>query len=604
MLLRRAETTLAVAAALVLLLSRPLSAQQIGKPIRTAEDLSLVNAEPIWSGPDKASDARLSPDGRFLVFTDPESWNLGIREIATGRNVPVTRFTARTTVARDPVWSRDGQRLAYYFVNRADRTTALRVVGRDGSSDRVLYQRRGEYAEPWGWSADDQQVLISIQADSGPLRIGLISFRDTLLRVVRTLGVPFVFSMSISPSGRYLAYERPNAAGLRSSEIVLVSLQDGREAPIIREPGRNRLIGWTADGRRLLFTTSDSHGVSSLWSMLLKDGTPAGPATQVGNAPSRLEPLGVSRSGSLLYRVNVTRRTVYTIGFDPLKGIAVGEPQLARMKEPGVITTGPAWSSDGRYLLYQRDNGSGGHGAVLSMVSVSDGQEREIVPQMDDYSRPRWHPDGRSLVAHGVKEGKQGVYEIDAATGASSRLASWNEGQLLNPSWDSDGETLFYERGARSVIAKTRDSAEHEVFTVSQGHSLGTSAVSPDDRMLAVIQTDDAARVETLVVTPVAGGASREVSRVERPEEMQTEPGALAWTRDGQWLLFEKRVGLTYAFWRVPAAGGKAEPIGVTADRDIYFLRVHPSGERIAYVIGDVGENQWELWLGQLRASR
>jgi Tol biopolymer transport system component len=295
---------------------------------------------------------------------------------------------------------------------------------------------------------------------------------------------------------------------------------------------------------------------------------------------------------------------VYTIGFDPLTDEVIGAPQLARVKEPEVITTGPDWSSDGRYLLYQRDNHSGGHGAVLTIVSLPDGQVREIIPRMTDYSRSRWHPDGRSLVAHGVQDGTQGVYKIDVATGASSRLASSKDGELLNPTWASDGETLFYERSSRSVIAQTKDSVEREVFTVAPGHWLGTSAVSPDARMLAVIQTNEVTRVQTLLVIPVAGGVSRELLRVERPEQMQVEPGALAWTRDGRWLLFEKRSGPTYALWRVSVDGGEATRIGVTAPRDIYFLRVHPSGKRIAYVIGDVGENQWELWRGQLQARR
>jgi Tol biopolymer transport system component len=569
-----------------------------------------VNAGPIWTGPDKNSDARLSPDGRFLAFTDPESQNLAIREIATGRNLIVTRFTEGTTVASHPVWSRNGQRLAYYLYNRADNTTALRVVGRDGIGDRLLHQRQGEFVMPWDWSPDDKQILIALRTASGAQQIGLIAIDDTLLRVVRALGAPFVFSMSISPSGSYVAYERPSGTGGRNSEIELVSVQDGREAPIIQQPGRNRLIGWMADGRHLLFTSSNEVGASSLWSIALKDGTPAARATRVVDARSGFEPLGVSQSGALLYRVNVTRRSVYTIGFDPLTGKAIGAPQLARVKEPDVITTGPDWSSDGRYLLYQRDNHSGGHGAVLTIVPTSDGQVRpenqvrEIVPRMTDYSRTRWHPDGRSLVAHGVRDGKQGVYKIDVVTGASACLASSKDGELLNPSWASDGETLFYERSDRSVIAQTKDSAEREVFTVAPGHWLGTSAVSPDARMLAVIQTNRATRVQTLLVIPMAGGASRELLRVERPEQMQVEPGALAWTRDGRWLLFEKRSGPTYALWRVSVDGGEATPVGVTAPRDIYFLRIHPSGKRLAYVIGDVGENQWELWRGELQAAR
>jgi Tol biopolymer transport system component len=356
MLLRRAETTLAVVAALVLLVSRPLTAQESRNRsrsgIRNTDDLSLVNAGPIWTGPDKNSDARLSPDGRFLAFTDPESQNLAIREIATGRNVLVTRFTEGTTVASHPVWSRNGQRLAYYLYNRADNTTALRVAGRDGGSDHVLYERQGEFVVPWGWSPDDKQILISLRTASGAQQIGLVTIEDTVLRVVRKLGVPFVFSMSISPSGTYAAYERPSGTGARNSEIVLVALHDGREAPIIQDPGRNRLVGWMADGRHLLFTTSDPLAGSSLWSLSLKDGTPSGRANRVGEARSGFEPLGVSLSGALLYRVNVTRRSVYTIGFDPLTDEVIGAPQLARVKEPEVITTGPDWSSDGRYLLY------------------------------------------------------------------------------------------------------------------------------------------------------------------------------------------------------------------------------------------------------------
>ena len=145
---------------------------------------------------------------------------------------------------------------------------------------------------------------------------------------------------------------------------------------------------------------------------------------------------------------------------------------------------------------------------------------------------------------------------------------------------------------------------QREVFHATSGNALGTSAVSPDAGWVAVIQTNDVARTNTLSVAPVAGGAAKDLLAVKRPERLQVNPGALAWTADGRHLIFEKRVGSTYELWRIPVAGGAAERIGIGATRDIYFLRISPDGKRIAYVIGDVGENQWQVWemkLGPLK---
>ncbi|MDA1094774.1 MAG: hypothetical protein O3A25_16105 [Acidobacteria bacterium] len=72
-----------------------------------------------------------------------------------------------------------------------------------------------------------------------------------------------------------------------------------------------------------------------------------------------------------------------------------------------------------------------------------------------------------------------------------------------------------------------------------------------------------------------------------RPEDVLE---AVEWTPGGTHLLFASGGGL----WRVPAAGGQAQRLGLRTVTSGTTLSIHPDGRRIAFT---GGEQVQEIWV-------
>ncbi|MGH9253546.1 MAG: LpqB family beta-propeller domain-containing protein [Vicinamibacterales bacterium] len=112
-------------------------------------------------------------------------------------------------------------------------------------------------------------------------------------------------------------------------------------------------------------------------------------------------------------------------------------------------------------------------------------------------------------------------------------------------------------------------------------------AVSPDGLQLAMVLLGG-----IVEVMPAAGGQSREVFR---PANELGSTGslrqALAWTRDQRFLLWVRG---DKSLWKVPAAGGQPEKVGIPME-NIKNLAVHPDGRQLVFDAA-TGEPTEEIW--------
>ena len=225
-------------------------------------------------------------------------------------------------------------------------------------------------------------------------------------------------------------------------------------------------------------------------------------------------------------------------------------------------------------------------------LSLRTGEERLVDPALLQFSRPRYAVDGKSVAVHGVAlDGVQGIYQIDAQSGASLLLARGDGEELANPVWTARGEILFFERGENSVWMLDRDSRKQvELYKSAARNANFNSAPSSDGKTVAIVDGASLLVMRT-------GDRSREILRLTPPETFNPFPGSLAWTADGRYILFGKVVERERQVWRIPAAGGRAEPIGLSVQNEgLYFLRTSADGRGIAFVIGDCDLRPQEVW--------
>lgn len=215
---------------------------------------------PIWS-----------PDGRYLAVEffrgTVEIYVIDTTCVRADPPCPITRLSDSQTDDRFPVWSPDGERIA--FVSWVDGDAEIYSARRDGSDMRNLTRSRGWDVSP-SWSPDGQQVaffsdrdryreLYLMDADGGDLRM---LTDDNNPENAQAASAPVW-----SPDGRWLAYSITFETNM---DVMIIpadcadgqaSVQRCRESMLRVAPSATIDLApfWAEDSRTLYFV-SDRRG--------------------------------------------------------------------------------------------------------------------------------------------------------------------------------------------------------------------------------------------------------------------------------------------------------------------------------------------------------
>jgi Tol biopolymer transport system component len=551
----------------------------------------------LWAGPKVDGGGSVSPDGRFLSYTDWDTGDLAVHDIADGSDRRITDkkgWQQSSEFAEMSVFARDGSAIAYAWYDGKE-NYELRIADLRTTPARVRTVLTGEWLAPHDWSPDGKWVAVAFNASKlfDSTRLGLVSVEDGTLRQIRDRGN--TFEMFFSPDGKYLLFDEGLPAASDDSEVYVVPVSGGSTTSVAPNKGFDRAMGWSPDGTRVLFA-SDRGGTMGLWAQTMKNGSAVG-------APERLKSeigdasLGVSSSGALYTATLVEGRSVYTAEIDFRTGTVTRPAERLPDRYVGMHES-PDWSRDGKYMSFVYARNWVGRTPTIAIRSLADGTVREIPLDVRNSRNPLWAPDGRSFVMSGVnRENKRGIYEIDARTGEVRTVVQSEEGEFFtHPVYSPDGGKIYFagrkgpemRNGLFEIDRQTR--ALREVHRMA---NLGSPFVSPDGKFLATIARTNPETDSVVWVVPVDGTAPREVIRVSAP---QVFTGNASWSPDGRslmvntfWANSDRR-----ETWFVPIDGGKPKVLdlpGFSWGR----IRVHPDGKRIAYHAGGLKMEVWVL---------
>jgi Tol biopolymer transport system component len=338
---------------------------------------------------------------------------------------------------------------------------------------------------------------------------------------------------------------------------------------------RGRLPGgYTRDSKRLLFA-SDRSGNIDLWSIPVSggDNRPSIPM-RIRRDLGVIRPTGIANDQSLYYVLSQCSADVFTVGLSPTYDAAL--PSMKAMATRFVAyNSGPDWSPSGEEIVYQVGQLGTPDGIDLIFLDLRTGEERLVHPALLQFSRPRYTVDGKSVAVDGVgRDGVQGLYQVDGRSGAPVLLARGDGEELANPIWAASGKMLFFERGGNSAwVLEGGTGRQIELYKSITLNANFNSAPSPDGQSVAIVDG-------TSLLTVSSGERSREILHLAPPEVFSPFPGSLAWTADGRYILFGKVVDREHQVWRIPAAGGRPEPIGlVVQDQAIFSERAQMAVE-------------------------
>jgi len=197
--------------------------------------------------------------------------------------------------------------------------------------------------------------------------------------------------ISVSPDGRSLVYDMPQADGKR--DIFLFSLPDGPETRLVEHPADDGVPIWQPHGERVLFM-SDRTGGAALWAQKVADGKAVAlPELVKQDIGGSFVPMGFTRNGALYYGIATDISDVYVATFDLKAGRVLEPPSPISQLMVGTRYLA-SWSPDGKYLAYLRMRTPGTPGHPIIIRTFDGGEERSLHVDASTIRRLVWAPDG------------------------------------------------------------------------------------------------------------------------------------------------------------------------------------------------------------------
>ena len=527
--------------------------------------------------------ANLTEDGKFIRGLKPETGDVYQFDIASGQSSLIKNkgpWGETDMSFLGQVLSHDGKRIIYDSFTK-DWISQVVIRNLDGSEVRTIYSEKDYYSIPYDLSPDEKFILALRIKNETINNLTLISTTDGSVRELRYIPSSFFMfeNAKFSPDGQFIAFSFVRDGNPPHGDIFLMSSDGQNEIVVAGHPAEDRLLGWTANGKNLLFL-SDRSGTWDVWTVSITKGRQQGePELLKKDFGCDSGVLGMAPEGSFYYKTNTRSGGLYTGAIELESGKVLISPSLVTTRY-----TGPpynlTWSPDGKYLLYLSRRGSIGPGNnLLTIRSEATGEERFLSPHLRFVNQISWAPDGCSIIAIGITETETGIYRIDAETSAITKLT---EGGRYAPRLCPDGKTLvFLKPGPIITKLNLETGEESEVAkTVALFYDL-----SPDGREV-VFQSDS-----TVKTISINGG---------EPKELicgLAKYYGLKWTNDGRYIIARavfNEASENSKIWRVPAQGGTPLKLDISVP-NVLFFALHPDNRHFVYSVA--GETKSELWV-------
>jgi Tol biopolymer transport system component/DNA-binding winged helix-turn-helix (wHTH) protein len=318
---------------------------------------------------------RLSPDGRYLAYSDVQGVHLKFLETGEIRTLALPESQKRVPLEwYVNAWFPDGTR---FLVNSSSPGAlgdiwAFSVMG---SQPRALRQRA------WGWSVSPDGAFIAFATKTSMAYgdIWVMNVNGEQVHQIDEADPNTEFdTVRWSPDGQWLAYVKVRHASEKEQVDIEVRELHGGTPRVLLPMGVEFFLPdleWLSDGQ-LIFTqqTREQGEDCDLWTMRLNQRTaqPVAPAQRLTNWPGFC-PQGLSASVDgkrLAFQKTAWQESVYVGEVGP-NAILLGPPRRLTLSES---TDAPVdWTPDGRAVLFTSDRN--GHQQIFKQSLGSDTPE-------------------------------------------------------------------------------------------------------------------------------------------------------------------------------------------------------------------------------------
>jgi tricorn protease len=519
---------------------------------------------------------------------------LGDIWIASEDGSNVQRLTDNTAREIYPRFSPDGKWIAFSS-NRYGNNDVFIVPSSGGTPRRLTYHTGSD--EVVGWTRDSQHVIFRAARGDGAFT-GVATLYEVAITggQEQSLPVDWGYSGSFSPDGKSFVFNRHPAVwsrqhyrGSYAADLWVANLGDKSYTKLLADEHYNRYWPmWGADDAIYY----------------VADPLPNDKDVKPGSAEVR-------KSVNNIYKI-------------PVKG---GQPVQVTKHSDGNLFW-PSMSTDGKVIVYEENFGiwkldvASGRTSEIKLDIATDEKDNEaevetvtnevdgfdispsgrravvsargqiltIATDRGDITRvapdrmasrnesPRWSSDGKYIAFVSDRSGRDEIWISDPEGKSPKKITDLDneKGALV---WTPDAKSLLYTAADKKLYNYTVADGKTIVVSSSDLGRIGTVAVSPDNKWVALSKQDRTLRSHVYIV-PIAGGEEHHISDEGL---LYSETGAV-WTADGRYIVFTSAestsggvastggVGATMELWALPLRDLDRDPMNRDIDNEAQGL--------------------------------
>jgi Tol biopolymer transport system component len=406
-----------------------------------------------------------SPDGQRIAYsvrvTEKDGFHIFVRAVSADTPRQLTSGAGSDV---SPAWSPDGNRIA--FLRFIDDHAEYVVAQAGGGAERKVAQFDDVTDEDQprpsvAWTPDGKSLVV-VDPSVTPAALAVVAADGgTPARITKPPeGGDGDSTPVVSPDGNSLAFVRKVSQD--GGDVYLCDLRGQGVRRLTFDDASVRGVSWMPDGQDLMFASARGAG-RQLWRLPAYGGSPHMFALAGTNASY---PAVAAAGNRIVYADSPSLTSIWRA--------RLGGDEDTLEEQELVRSTGrqswPAYSPDGTKIAYVSDDS----GREEVWVCDADGSNRHQVSHFNgpQVRRPRWSPDGRTLLVSSDEQG-QGLYTVPAEGRGNAHAVVR---PATNGSWSRDGKSVYFDNSGQ-IWRMPAGGGEAKAATTMRGTNQGVESV-------------------------------------------------------------------------------------------------------------------------------